>query len=124
MFDIDIRRVVTEYRAEILQDQHGQRYTACFRPTSPKPFKTATAFKAQTVYLSQHQLIPYQRVQEQFQDQRQLPISVGSVFAFNQQAYALLEQFEQKLIARLRQTRVLHSDENVHQHCWQNVLSS
>lgn len=30
VFDIDIRRVVTEYRAEILQDQHGQRYTAAF----------------------------------------------------------------------------------------------
>ena len=40
-----------------------------------------------------------------------MPISVGSVFAFNQQVYVLLEQFEQKLIARLLHTRVLHSDE-------------
>lgn len=67
--------------------------------------------KAQAVYLSQYQLIPYQRVQEHFQDQLQLPISAGSVFAFNQQAYALLEQFEQRLIAKLLAARVLHSDE-------------
>jgi len=37
--------------------------------------------------------------------------SAGSVFAFNQQAYALLAQFEQKLITKLLQSRVLHSDE-------------
>jgi transposase len=53
------------------------------------------------VYLSHYQLIPYyQRVQEQYQDQFYLPISVGSIFAFNQQACALIEQFELKLIAK------------------------
>jgi transposase len=63
------------------------------------------------VYLSQYQLIPYQRVQEQFQDQLRLPISVGSIHAFNQQAHALLEQFEHKLIVKLLASRVLHADE-------------
>lgn len=67
--------------------------------------------KAQAVYLSQYQLIPYQRVQEQFQDQLGLPISVGSIYAFNQQAYLALEQFEQKLIVNLLHSRVLHADE-------------
>lgn len=111
VFDIDIRRVVTEYRAEILQDQRAQRYTAAFPAHVTKAVQYGNGVKAQAVYLSQYQLIPYQRVQEQFQDQLQLPISAGSVFAFNQQAYALLEQFEQKLIAKLLPTRVLHSDE-------------
>jgi transposase len=111
VFDIDIRRVVTEYRAEILQDQHGQRYTAPFPAHVTKAVQYGNGVKAQAVYLSQYQLIPYQRVQEQFQDQLQLPISAGSVFAFNQQAYALLASFEQKLIAKLLHTRVLHSDE-------------
>ncbi|NOT13443.1 MAG: transposase, partial [Methylococcaceae bacterium] len=111
VFDIDIRRVVTEYRAEILQDQHGQRYTAPFPAHVTKAVQYGNGVKAQAVYLSQYQPIPYQRVQEQFQDQLQLPISAGSVFAFNQQAYGLLAQFEQKLIAKLLATRVLHSDE-------------
>ena len=61
--------------------------------------------------MSQYQLIPYQRVQEQFQDQFQLPISVGTLFECNQQAYALLEQFELKLIAKMLTSSALHADE-------------
>lgn len=111
VFEIDIRRLVTEYRAQILQDQNGQRFTAPFPAHVAKAVQYGNAVKAQAVYLSQYQLIPYQRVQEQFQDQLGLPISAGSVFTFNQQAYAALAQFEQKLIAKLLDSRVLHSDE-------------
>ncbi len=67
--------------------------------------------KVQSVYLSQYQLIPYNRVQEHFQHQLSLPIREGSVFAYNRQAYELLEQFEKKLIAKLLNTRVAHADE-------------
>jgi transposase len=30
VFDIDISRIVTEYRAQILEDENGQRFTAPF----------------------------------------------------------------------------------------------
>ncbi len=111
VFDIDIRRVVTEYRAEVLVDQSGNRFTAAFPEAVTKAVQYGNGVKAQAVYLSQYQLIPYQRVQEQFQDQFQLPVSAGSIFAFNQQAYALLEQFELKLIAKMLLSPVLHADE-------------
>jgi transposase len=111
VFDIDIRRVVTEYRAEILVDQFGNRFIASFPEAVTKAVQYGNGVKAQAVYLSQYQLIPYQRVQEQFQDQFQLPISVGSIFAFNQQAYASLEQFELKLISKMLLSSVLHADE-------------
>lgn len=111
VFDIDIRRVVTEYRAQILEDQYGKRYTAPFPAAVTKAVQYGNGVKAQAVYLSQYQLIPYQRVQEQFQDQFQLPISVGSIFEFNQQAYTLLEQFELKLIPKMLLSAVLHADE-------------
>lgn len=111
VFDIDIRRLVTEYRAQILQDQNGQRFTAPFPAHVTKAVQYGNGVKAQAVYLSQYQLIPYQRVQEQFQDQLRLPISVGSIYTFNQQAYLALEQFEQKLIVNLLNSRVLHADE-------------
>jgi len=111
VFDIDIRRLVTEYRAQILQDQNGQRFTAPFPAHVTNAVQYGNGVKAQAVYLSQYQLIPYQRVQEQFQDQLGLPISTGSIFTFNQQAYAALERFEQTLIAKLLACRVLHSDE-------------
>jgi transposase len=109
--DIDIRRVVTEYRAEVLVNQYGNRFTASFPEAVTKAVQYGNGVKAQAVYLSQYQLIPYPRVQEQFQDQFQLPISVGSIFAFNQQAYALLEQFELKLITKMLLSPVLHADE-------------
>lgn len=111
VFDIDIRRVVTEYRAEVLVDQFGNRFIAAFPEAVTKAVQYGNGVKAQAVYLSQYQLIPYQRVQEQFQDQFQLPISVGSIFTFNQQAYALLEQFELKLIPQMLLSAVLHADE-------------
>ena len=111
VFDIDIRRVVIEYRAEILVNQFGNRFIASFPEAVTKAVQYGNGVKAQAVYLSQYQLIPYQRVQEQFQDQFQLPISVGSIFTFNQRAYALLEQFELKLIPKMLLSSVLHADE-------------
>lgn len=111
VFDIDIRRVVTEYQAEILQNQQGQRFTAAFPVGVTKAVQYGNGVKAQSVYLSQYQLIPYNRVQEYFEGQLSLPISEGSIFAYNRQAYELLEQFEQKLIVKLLASKVLHADE-------------
>lgn len=111
VFDIDIQRVVIEYRAEILENAQGQRFTASFPKGVTKAVQYGNGVKAQTVYLSQYQLIPYNRVQEHFQEQLGLPISEGSIFTYNRQAYELLEQFEQKVIAQLLNTRVIHADE-------------
>ncbi|MDP2174074.1 MAG: IS66 family transposase [Candidatus Cloacimonadaceae bacterium] len=111
VFDIDIQRVVTEYQAEILQDQQGQRFTGTFPAEVSKAVQYGNGVKVQAVYLSQYQLIPYNRVQEHFQNQLSLPISEGSIFTYNQKAYDLLEAFEQKLIVKLINTRVIHADE-------------
>ena len=111
VFDIDINRIVTEYRAEILVDENGQRFAAPFPEHVTKAVQYGNGVKAHAVYLSQYQLIPYQRVQEYFQDQLNLPISAGSIYNFNQQAFALSEQFEQKLIDKLIASPLLHADE-------------
>lgn len=58
MLDIDIRRVVTEYQAEILQDQQGQRFTTAFPAEVSKAVQCGNGVKVQAVYLSQYQLIP------------------------------------------------------------------
>ena len=111
VFDIDINRIVTEYRAEILVDENGQRFVAPFPEHVTKAVQYGNGVKAHAVYLSQYQLIPYQRVQEYFQDQLSLPISAGSIYNFNQQAFALSKQFEQKLIDKLIASPLLHADE-------------
>ena len=111
VFDIDIQCIVTEFRAQILEDQAGNRFTAHFPDHVTKAVQYGNGVKAHAVYLSQYQLIPYNRVQEYFQDQLALPISEGSIYTYNQQAYALLEQFEQKIISRLLDSPVVHADE-------------
>jgi transposase len=111
VFDIDISRTVTEYRAEMLVDENGQRLVAPFPDHVTRAVQYGNGVKAHAVYLSQYQLIPYQRVQEYFQNQLNLPISAGSIYNFNQQAFALLEQFEEKLISKLLASPLLHTDE-------------
>ena len=98
-------------RAEIRVDENGQRFVAPFPDHVTKAVQYGNGVKAHAVYLSQYQLIPYQRVQEYFQDQLHLPISVGSIYNFNQQAFALLEQFEERLTNKLLASPLLHTDE-------------
>ena len=111
VFDIEISRIVTEYRAQILENAQGQRFTATFPAQVTKAVQYGNGVKVQAVYWSQFQLIPYQRVQDYFADQIGLPISTGSIYNFNQQAFELLEQFEQKLIVKLLASPLLHTDE-------------
>ncbi|MDZ4152198.1 MAG: hypothetical protein U1E01_14050, partial [Methylicorpusculum sp.] len=73
------RCVVNEYQAEILQYQNMHRFTAAFPAEVSKAAKYGNGVKVQAVYLSQYQLIPYNRVQEHFQNQFSLPISEGSI---------------------------------------------
>jgi transposase len=94
VFDINISRVITEYRAQILEDQNGKRFVAEFPPDVKSDVQYGNGVKVNAVYTSQYQLIPYQRLQEQFNDQAKLPISAGSLFNFNREAYELLAWFE------------------------------
>lgn len=109
-FDIDIRRMVTEYPAQILEDDRVNAFTAPFPESVNKAVQYGNGIKVEACYLSQFQLIHYQWVQGYFQDQLDLPISVGSLYNFIQQAYAILERFEQKLISKLLASPVLNAD--------------
>ena len=81
--DIDISRVVTEYQAQRLINEKGQRFVAPFPKAVTKAVQYGNGIKAHTVYLSQYQLLPYKRIQEYFADQLQIPISEGSIYNFN-----------------------------------------
>jgi transposase len=109
--DIDISRVVTEYRAQILEDENGNRYVAAFPEGVTKAVQYGTGIKAHAVYLSQFQLIPYNRIQDYFADQLQIPISEGSIFNFNKQAFDALDEFEAHAREQLIASAVAHADE-------------
>lgn len=111
VFDIEILRVVTEYQAEILEDTKGKQFVAPFPKGVTKAVQYGTSVKEHSVYMSQFQLIPYKRIQGYFREQIAIPVSEGSIYNFNQEAYDLLETFEEKVKAELANSDVLHVDE-------------
>ena len=111
VIDIDISRFVTEYQAQVLEDKQGNRYVARFPEGVSRPVQYGNTLKAHAVYLSQFQLIPYDRIRDHFQDQNQLPVSAGSLVNFNQDAYERLESFEHWAKTALTKAMLLHADE-------------
>ena len=111
VFDIDISRVVTEYQAQVLEAKNGKRFIAPFPKGVTKAVQYGTSLKAHSVYLSQFQLIPYDRIRDYFADQLGLPVSAGSIFNFNKEAFGLLDGFNELVKNKLAYSALLHSDE-------------
>ena len=111
VFDIDISRVVTEYRAQILEDDKGARFVAPFPVGVTKAVQYGTGLKAHSVYMSQFQLVPYNRIQDHFADQLHIPVSEGSIFNFNNEAFQLLGDFENLAKNELAASYLAHADE-------------
>lgn len=111
VFNIEINRVVTEYQAQILEDENGKRFTAEFPAGVTQPVQYGNTVKAHAVYMSQFQLIPYDRMTDYFADQLGIPVSAGSFFNFNRQAYDLLGTFEALVKQKLKESALAHADE-------------
>lgn len=89
--DIDISKVVTEYQAQIIVNEQEKHFVGEFPEGVNSPIQYGVGVKAHAVYLSQYQLLPYNRIEEYFADQLGVPISAGSLFNFNEQAAALIK---------------------------------
>nr|WP_221895141.1 IS66 family transposase [Bathymodiolus japonicus methanotrophic gill symbiont] len=111
VFDIDISRVVTEYQAQRLINEKGQCFIAPFPDEVTKAAQYGNGIKAHVVYLSQYQLLPYNRIQEYFADQLGMPISEGSIYNFNELAYEKLAGFETISKEHLVESACIHADE-------------
>ncbi len=111
VIDFVITVHVIEYRAQILIGANGERYVAAFPPLITRPVQYGSKTKASAVYMSQYQLIPYQRIENYFSEQIKVSISTGSLVNFNREAYDGLERFEKMAKEKLRRSHVLHGDE-------------
>ena len=111
--DIEFVRVVTEYRAQVVVNEQGQRFVAAFPDAVTRPIQYGSGLKAHAVYLSQFQLLPYQRIADYFQDQLGIPVSMGSIVHFNFEAARLLQELSlaNGIRTQLHQQAVLHADE-------------
>jgi len=109
--DIEIKKIVTEYRAQILEDGKGKRYVASFPQDITSDIQYGNNLKAHAVYMSQFQLLPYKRIQDYFSEQMNIPISSGSIFNFNKEAYERLKNFDEIAKKKLIQSPVVNVDE-------------
>ena len=111
VIDIKISRLVTEYRAQTLEDPGRNQYVAEFPPHVLCRALYGNTIKTHAVYMSQFQLIPYDWVRDHFVDQMQIPLSAGTIFYLNRQAYTALKYFEQWVKSQLTASALMHVDE-------------
>jgi len=111
-FDIRISRHVTEYRAQVLVNKQGKRFVAEFPAELTRPAQYGGSIKANAVYMSMFQLIPYERVQTHFAEMFGIPLSAGSLYNFNLDAFNRLAPFIALAKHQLgHHEPVLHADE-------------
>lgn len=113
VFDIKISKFVTEYRAEQLVNQAGQIFVASFPDDVTHRTQYGASVKARSVYFTVEQMIPYERIQEQFKHDADLSLGTGSFVNFKREAATKLNalQFDQVAKYALSTSDVVHSDE-------------
>jgi len=109
--DIEIKKIVTEYRAQILEDENGKKYVAPFPKEATSDVQYGNSIKEHSTYMSLFQLLPYNRIRDYFTDQMNIPISAGSIFNFNKEAFDLLESFDRIAKKKLIESDVNNADE-------------
>ena len=111
--DIEFKRVVTQYQAQILENEFGKRFVAPFPTGVNSRIQYGNGLKAHAVYLSQYQLLPYERIRQYFTDQLNIPLSSGSLYNFINTAYRHLDETNalEFIKESLKNESVLHADE-------------
>ena len=111
VFDMKISLHVIEYRAQKLRAKDGKIITAEFPEGVNSLVQYGNGVKSHSVYMSQFQLVPYDRIKGHFEEQIKIPVSAGSIFNFNKEAYDRLEDFEKICKDKLRSSLLMHADE-------------
>lgn len=114
VFDLpEIKAVVTEHRAQIKTCSHcDARVKAKFPESVTQSVQYGNRVHATATYLSQYQLLPYQRLQELFHDLFQITLSQGTLNNILNRGHRHLEPFEKAAKTVLRESEVVHFDES------------
>jgi transposase len=111
VIDIKISRFVIEYRGQVLVNEKGEKFVAQFPKGVTRPVQYGIELKADAVYMSQYQLIPYKRIEEHYQNKIGITVSAGSICNFNKEAFNGLDKFEEFVKGKLVEESVLNVDE-------------
>jgi transposase len=103
---------VTEHRAEVKKCTCGHINKAEFPEGITQPVQYGTKIKATSVYLNQHQFVPYDRQEEFFEDIFNHHISKGTLASINESCYHSLESVENNIKEILKNDEgAVHYDE-------------
>ena len=103
---------VTEHQAEEKECPYcGTVATAEFPEGVTRPAQYGSRIKGFLTYLSQYQLIPYERISELVEDLCGMRISKGTIYNVNRQAYEAGAGTEQAIRELLKREPLLHADE-------------
>lgn len=101
-----------EHRAEIkICPKCGHENKGSFPEGVDKTVQYGNKIKALIVYLSQYQLIPYERIKEIIRDMFNHKLSGGTLVNFNKKSYLNLESIEKNIRKELIKSEVVHFDE-------------
>jgi len=110
-FNVKLNVFVTEYQAQVLVDNYGIKYVAQFPKGIDGTVQYGPSVRGMAVYLSNYQMLPFERMKDLFQHQIGLPISTGSLVNINTQASKLLFEFEQTAKLALTKSSLIYHDE-------------
>lgn len=103
---------VTEHRAETKTCPSCGGHTQSEFPQEVRlPAQYGPGIKTLGVYFTQYQMLPFERTGEIFEDLCDHAVCVGSLFNFNQECSANLEETEEYIKQSLFESPVLNSDE-------------
>ena len=107
-----LKTVTTEYQAEVVECECcGKISKADFPERINAPMQYGSRIKAMIVYLSQYQLIPYERLKETMSDFFEMKISEGTIYNILEGCYDNLEPAENRIEEEIKKSPVVHFDE-------------
>lgn len=110
-FNIKITTFITEYQAQVLIDNLGVKYVAQFPKGIDGAVQYGPTVRGMAVYLSNFQMLPFERMSDFFRHQISLPISTGTLVNMNAEASKLLLEFEQAAKRALIKSSLIYHDE-------------
>jgi transposase len=92
VFDFEIIKTITEYRAQVLKSSTGDRYVAEFPEGVNAPTQYGANIQAYSVGLSTKNVMPYERLADHILQETGIPISTGSLVNFEDRICKKLEE--------------------------------
>jgi transposase len=108
--EIRLTKNVIEYRAEVLENSKKEKFKAEFPKHVRRSIQYGPSVKSHSVYLSQYQLMPFNRLTQYFR-QMNISIAEATLYHFNKEAYELLQTFEEVVKKQLLLAALLNTDE-------------